>query len=70
MIESSTYLHFKGGKYRVLFEALHSDEKEPVVVYVSMIFGTVWVRPTKEWSEMVEWPDGEMRTRFIRRDFE
>ncbi len=70
MINCSTYEHFKGGKYRVLFEGFHSDHKEPVVIYVSMIYGTVWVRPTNEWDEMVEWPDGKMRTRFIRKDFE
>jgi len=69
-VESKTFLHFKGGKYRVLFEGLHADGAEPVVIYVSMIYGTVWVRSLSEWNETVKWPDGEMRQRFIRKDFD
>jgi hypothetical protein len=68
-VECKTYLHFKGGKYRVLFEGFHADNKEPVVIYVSMIYGTVWVRNLSEWNEEVEWPDGTMKPRFIRQDF-
>jgi hypothetical protein len=70
MVESKTYLHFKGGKYRVLFEGLHADDAKPVVVYVSMIYGTVWVRRLEEWNDVVEWPDGTMQPRFIRKDFD
>ena len=36
--------HYKGGKYTIVGEALHSETKEPLVVY-SDTDGRCWARP-------------------------
>ena len=69
------YKHFKGGEYRLLFEARdassHGDEeKDTMMVYVSLGCGrsepgTIWIRPQREWNENVKWPDGVTRPRFV-----
>jgi superfamily II DNA or RNA helicase len=41
------YRHFKGTKVRVICEALHSETKEPFVVYVHLEDNVNWVRPKK-----------------------
>ena len=39
------YRHFKGGIYIYLEEALHSETKEEMVIYKSLIDHKIWVRP-------------------------
>jgi hypothetical protein len=64
-IAPGVYRHFKGGLYRVLHTATHSETEEPMVVYVSMENpDRVWVRPLAMWSEEVEAPGGERVPRF------
>jgi hypothetical protein len=53
------YLHFKGGIYEVLSMAVHTETSEPMVIYVSRLFGTVFARPLPEWQEPA--PDGGLR---------
>lgn len=50
-----TYRHFKGGYYRVLAIARHSETLEPMVIYQAL-YGdlAVWVRPASMWMEEVK----------------
>lgn len=59
-----TYRHFKGGEYRVLCLARHSETLAPMVVYQAL-YGEqgVWVRPAGMWNEIVE-TDGRAVSRF------
>lgn len=60
--------HFKGGVYlsqRVGVFASGNDE--PMIEYLSMVFGTTHFRLCWEWNEVVMWPDGKYRSRFVYR---
>lgn len=60
------YRHFKGGRYRVLHTAKSADDQTDQVVYISLDYGTLWVRPLAQWVELTDrWPDGVTRTRFV-----
>ncbi len=54
-IRPGRYRHFKGGEYRVLFTARHSETGEPMVVYQAL-YGEkgLWVRPAAMWGQCVE----------------
>lgn len=56
--------HFKGGEYRVLGTARHSETLEEMVVYQAL-YGErgLWVRPAAMWNEHVE-RDGYRGPRF------
>jgi len=47
------YQHYKGGKYEVICLANHTDDKEPLVIYKSLSFGSIYARPLKEWFDIV-----------------
>ena len=49
-IRPGRYRHFKGGEYRVLFTARHSETGEDMVVYQAL-YGEMgfWVRPAEMW---------------------
>jgi hypothetical protein len=64
-VQPGNYLHYKGGWYRVLFMAMHTETKETLVVYISLKTGGIFARPEKMWSEEVTWPNGDLRSRFI-----
>ncbi len=58
------YRHSKGGVYRLLFLAHHSETLEDMVVYEPLISSTgYWVRPREMWDEIVE-KDGQSQPRF------
>lgn len=63
-IKPGLYRHFKGGLYRVIGTATHSETLEPMVVYQAL-YGErgLWVRPASMWAETVE-KDGEQVPRF------
>lgn len=46
--------HYKGGVYEILSMATHSETQESVVVYRSIPFGSVYVRPFSMWHENVK----------------
>lgn len=48
------YQHFKGGKYKVLGVAKHSETLEELVVYQHLEDGEMWVRPIKMFFDEVE----------------
>lgn len=53
MIKPGKYEHFKGGLYKVLGIAKHSETLEELVVYKNSE-GDFWVRPVKMFLEEVE----------------
>lgn len=63
-IKLGRYRHFKGGEYRVLAIAKHSETMEPMVVYQAL-YGEcgIWVRPAAMWNETIE-RDGQTFRRF------
>ena len=64
-IRPGRYRHFKGGEYEVLFTALHSETREPMVVDRALYGeGGLWVRPASMWSEHVD-RDGYSGPRFV-----
>lgn len=48
------YKHYKGGYYEVLTMATHTETDEPLVIYKSIQFGSVYARPLSSWNEDVE----------------
>jgi cyclomaltodextrinase / maltogenic alpha-amylase / neopullulanase len=52
---TGTYRHYKGGLYRVLHIARHSESLENFVVYQALYGdGNVWVRPLDMFMENVQ----------------
>ncbi len=54
IIVGGIYQHFKGLKVKVISEALDSETLEPLVVYIHLDDGVVWVRPTAMFLEEIE----------------
>lgn len=48
------YRHYKGGLYEVLTMATHSETNEVLVVYKSIYFGSVYVRPLDMWFDDID----------------
>ena len=48
------YRHFKGGFYQVLTLALHTETREPLVIYQSEQDGVVYARPVALFMEWIE----------------
>jgi hypothetical protein len=73
MLQPGKYVHYKGGVYLVLVVAeTHEHNGDLDVVYVSLKHGTCCTRPLRSdsrrqdsWLDMVEWPDGQFRDRFM-----
>lgn len=64
-LKPGRYRHFKGGEYRLLYVAKHSETLEPMVVYEAL-YGEhgIWVRPAAMWSQQVE-REGYSGPRFV-----
>lgn len=48
------YRHYKGGEYEVITLATHSETNEPLVIYKSILFGSVYARPLSMWFDDVK----------------
>ena len=62
------YQHYKGGTYRVLLiatESTNAREGNKAVIYISLKDGLIHYRDLKEFTELVVWPDGGKKPRFI-----
>lgn len=57
--------HFKGTLMKILHRAHDARDQKEVVVYVHLDDGRIWTRPVEEFDELVAWPDGVHRKRFI-----
>lgn len=67
-IKQGIYKHYKGNFYLVLGVAHHSENQEPLVVYMALYeseYGknALWVRPYDMFTEEVEY-DGKKIKRF------
>jgi len=62
------YNHYKGGVYEVISMATHSETAEPLVIYKSVLFGSVYARPLEMWFDEVENDKGKLTPRFELRD--
>lgn len=64
------YQHFKGTVYRVITVARR--ESDPAILEVVYTPADApsdaipWERPLSSWNEVIEWPDGIKRPRFMR----
>lgn len=64
--EPGLYRHYKGGQYRVLGTARHSETDELLVVYRCLYDNnSLWIRPVVMFMENVEL-DGQQVPRFQR----
>lgn len=62
------YEHYKGGTYEILTMSIHTETQERMVVYKSLNFGTVFVRPLEIFNSKVEKYDGrKLITRFQKK---
>lgn len=53
-IKPGLYRHYKGGLYTVLYEAIHSETLEKMVVYTPCKEDAdIWVRPSSMFLEKV-----------------
>ena len=57
-LKPGKYRHFKGGEYRLIAVATHSETMEPMVVYQALYAEQgLWVRPAAMWNEQVDRED-------------
>lgn len=63
-LKPGIYKHYKNKRYKVVYEATHSETREQVVVY-QCLYGdySMWVRPKSMFMETVE-VDGQQVPRF------
>ena len=62
-LPNQVYKHYKGGTYEIISMAVHTETQERLVVYKSLNFGSVYVRPYEIWNSESE--DGEKRFTLI-----
>ena len=67
-IKTGIYEHYKGKRYEVVGQALHSETVEPMVIYKALYKGefpegALWVRPMAMFKENVT-IDGKSVPRF------
>lgn len=55
-LQKGRYRHFKGGEYRLIGVATHSETGEQMVVYQAL-YGerALWTRPAAMWVQTVEY---------------
>lgn len=58
-ISGQRYKHYKGGHYRVLHLAKHTENEEILVIYQSIHYGSYHARPLSNWNEKVNTPTGQ-----------
>ena len=56
-LPGDTYCHYKGGTYEIISMATHTETNEKLVVYKSINFGSVYVRPFDIFIDKVEISD-------------
>jgi hypothetical protein len=65
-------IHFKGNEYIIVMRTIDSETQKERIVYRPMGFQhraavePPWDRPLDEFLDLVLWPDGVQRTRFVK----
>ena len=57
------YKHYKGGIYKHIGIAKHSETQEEMVIYQSLD-GQMWARPRSIFNELIVYPEGQEVERF------
>jgi hypothetical protein len=68
VIALGIYEHYKGNRYEVVGEAIHTETQEPMVLYKALYKGnfpegTIWARPLEMFTEIVT-ENGKSMPRF------
>lgn len=63
--EKSMWQHHKGGRYEVITTCVKEDTLEPMVIYRSLRYGSIWARTIENWVDTVD-TNGVSVPRFIR----
>lgn len=58
-LPNQIYKHYKGGTYKVISLATHTEQNQILVIYKSLNFGSVYARPLEQWNQLTE--SGEKR---------
>jgi hypothetical protein len=58
------YQHYKGTRYKVIDIAVHTENKEKLVLYRTVIGDIIWARPISMFSDVVINADGKECLRF------
>jgi len=53
-IPGEIYKHYKGGLYEIITLAECKERKESVVVYKSLLFGSIYTRLLSDWYDMID----------------
>ena len=61
--QGERFRHYKGGEYQIIACAVKEDTLEPLIIYQSLLKGSIWARTLKNWNEEVE-IDGKLIKRF------
>lgn len=69
-LPNEKWRHYKGGIYKSITMAKHSETGEDMVIYQSVPFGTIYARPFSMWHENVkiEADSGDPIPRFAKID--
>jgi len=67
-LPDEVYKHYKGGIYKVITMATHSETNEDLVIYQSILFGSIYARPLKMWFDEIESIPAKP-TRFTKIDY-
>ena len=63
MVTLGTYRHYKGGLYKVIGNAVHTETEEPLVIYHPLGEPSkMWARPEAMWNDDID----ENTKRFTR----
>jgi len=60
------YKHYKGGIYKFLHMATHTETQEPLCIYQSVLYGSYHARPLSSWNESIKLSKEEMIKSGIR----
>jgi len=60
IVKNGIYRHYKGGVYRVVDFARHSESLEELVIYKNVETGDCWARPIGMWNETVLYNGAEL----------